>query len=238
MNYDNLTIIGTSHIARESIANVEKAIKDTSPDIIALELDRRRLHALMSNEKRKVSLADIRRIGIKGFVFSWLGSLIQSKLGDYVGVSPGSEMKAAVELAKKQNTKIALIDQEIEITLRRFSQALTMREKWRIFADIIKGLVFRKNELEELGIKKIDLSKVPEEEVIEKIIGAARERYPSIARVLIDERNEIMASRLLSLMSSHPEKKIVAVIGAGHKSGIKEIIKSRSSNISYSTTIN
>lgn len=238
MRYKNLSIIGTSHIARQSIDNVKNTILDEKPDIVALELDKNRLYGLMHDQKRKISIADIPKIGFKGFLFSWVGSIIQKKLGDYVGVAPGSEMKTAIRLAKKQKARIALIDQNIEITLKRFSRALTWKEKWNLLVDIFKGVVLRKNELEDLNIKKLDLTKVPTQEVIRKLINKMRERYPNICRVLIDERNKIMARNLSYLMKEHPEKNILAVVGAGHEEEIIELIKKDFNHkISYSFSV-
>ena len=239
MRYKNLNIIGTSHIARQSIDSVKNTILNEKPDIVALELDKNRLYGLMHNQKRKISIADIPKIGFKGFLFSWIGSIIQKKLGDYVGVVPGSEMKTAIRLAKKQKARIALIDQNIEITLKRFSRALTWKEKWNLLADIFKGVVLRKNELEDLNIKKLDLTKVPSQEIIKKLINKMRERYPNICRVLIDERNKIMARNLSCLMKEYPEKNIFAVVGAGHEEEIIELIKKDFNHkISYSFNIN
>ena len=183
MRYKNLNIIGTSHIARQSIENVKKAIIEEKPYIVALELDKNRLYGLMHNQKRKISIADIPKIGFKGFLFSWIGSIIQKKLGEYVGVTPGSEMKTAIRLAKKQKARIALIDQNIETTLKHFSKALTWKEKWNLLVDIFKGVVLRKNELKDLNIEKFDLTKVPSKEIIKKLINKMRERYPNICRV-------------------------------------------------------
>jgi len=59
MEYRNLTIIGTSHIARESIEEVRNTIFKEKPDIIALELDRKRLYALMHKKKEKLSIYNI-----------------------------------------------------------------------------------------------------------------------------------------------------------------------------------
>lgn len=239
MRYKNLNIIGTSHIARQSIDNVKNTILKEKPDIIALELDKNRLYGIMHNQKRKISIADIPKIGFKGFLFSWIGSIIQKKLGDYVGVAPGSEMKTAIRLAKKQKARIALIDQNIETTLKRFSKALTWKEKWNLLVDIFKGVVLRKNELKDLNIEKFDLTKVPSQEVIRKLINKMRERYPNICRVLIDERNKIMARNLSYLMKEHPEKNILAIIGAGHEEEIIELIKKDFNHkISYSFNIN
>ena len=238
MRYKNLNIIGTSHIARQSIENVKKAIIEEKPYIVALELDKNRLYGLMHNQKRKISIADIPKIGFKGFLFSWIGSIIQKKLGEYVGVAPGSEMKTAIRLAKKQKARIALIDQNIETTLKRFSKALTWKEKWNLLVDIFKGVVLRKNELKDLNIEKFDLTKVPSQEIIKKLINKMRERYPNICRVLIDERNKIMARNLSYLMKEHPEKNILAVVGAGHEEEIIGLIKKDFNHkISYSFNI-
>ena len=100
MKYNNLTITGTSHIAKQSLDEVERTINGEKPDIIALELDRRRLYSLFKKPGR-IRIYDIKKIGIKGFVFSLIGAWAEKKLGKMVGVMPGSEMKKAVKLAKK-----------------------------------------------------------------------------------------------------------------------------------------
>ena len=44
MNYNNLIIIGTSHIAKQSLKEVNDMFENENPDIIALELDRKRIY--------------------------------------------------------------------------------------------------------------------------------------------------------------------------------------------------
>jgi pheromone shutdown-related protein TraB len=228
MNYKNLTIIGTSHIAKQSLEDVEKAMVEGKPDIIALELDRRRLYSLF-RKPGKIRIYDIKRVGIKGFIFSLIGAWAEKKLGKIVGVAPGSEMKKAVRLAKKNNIKIALIDQDIEITLRRFSKSLTWKEKWNFVVDIVKAIFVRKNVIE------FDLTKVPSKKVIKKLVGQVKKRYPNIYKVLIEERNYVMAKNLREIVESYPDKKVLAIIGAGHEDDILELVKK--TGISYSFKI-
>ena len=228
MNYQNLTIIGTSHIAKQSLDDVEEAIEKGKPDIIALELDRRRLYSLFNNPGR-IRIYDIKRVGIKGFIFSLIGAWAEKKLGKMVGVMPGSEMKKAVRLAKKNKIRIALIDQDIEITLKRFSKSLTWKEKWNFIADIIKAIFVRKKVIE------FDLTKVPDKKTIKKLVSQVKKRYPNIYNVLIEERNHVMAENLRIIMEKYPEKKILAIIGAGHEEDILNLIKKPS--ISYSFKI-
>ena len=222
MKYKNLIIIGTSHIASQSIKEVEKVIAKQEPDIVALELDQKRLAALLSDRKHdKIRVRDIKRVGFKGWIFSIIGAWVEKKLGDKVGVSPGSDMLAAFHAARKVKARIALIDQDIEITLKRFSKELSWKEKWNFFVDIVKGLVFRKTEI------GFDLSTVPTQATITKLIKKVKKRYPNIYKVLITERNNVMAANLAHLFMRYPDKKIVAIIGAGHEKDIMKLVKQR-----------
>ena len=228
MNYKNLTILGTSHIAKQSLEDVEKEIENKKPDIIALEMDRRRLYSLFK-KPGKIRIYDIKRIGLKGFIFSLVGAWAEKKLGKIVGVAPGSEMKKAVRLARKNDMKVALIDQDIEITLKRFSKSLTWKEKWNFIVDVLKAIFVRKKIIE------FDLTKVPSKKVIKKLVGQVKKRYPNIYKVLIEERNHVMADNIKKIMETYPDKKILAIIGAGHEDDILELIKKPS--ISYSFRI-
>ncbi|HLC62463.1 MAG TPA: TraB domain-containing protein [Candidatus Nanoarchaeia archaeon] len=232
MKYRNLIILGTSHIAKQSMDEVKKHIEEEKPDIIAIELDSKRLPALMSKGPRKIQLRAIRQIGVKGFVFSLIGAWAEKKLGKLVGVAPGSEMKQAVQIAKKNNIKIALVDQDIEITLKRLSKTLTWKEKWNFAADILKS-IFTKGERIDF-----DLRTVPEKKIIRKLTLKLKERYPNVHNVLIEERNSVIAGNLRNLINSNPDKKILAILGAGHVDDVLELVKKNEGiNLSYSYSI-
>lgn len=228
LKYRNLTIIGTSHISRQSLEEVKNAIEKEKPDIIALELDKKRVYTLLHEKKAKLNIYDIKKVGIKGFVFSLIGAWVERKLGEYTGISPGSEMKEAIRLAKRNKIKIALIDQDIEITLKKFSKSLTWREKWNFLVDIINGVVLRKKEVD------FDVRSVPSKQIIKKIINKVKKRYPSIYKVLIEERNDIMAHRLSALIEKEPDKNILAVVGAGHEKEMMNIINKPGIKYSFS----
>ena len=239
MRYKNLIIIGTSHIAKQSLDEVKNTITKQKPEIVALELDRKRFYALTHEQKRKLKISDIRKMGFKGFLFNLIGAWVEEKLGKMVGAKPGSEMITAIKLTKKLKLKIALIDQDIEITMKRLSKELTWKEKGRFLIDIIKSVIFRKSELKELGIKKLDLTKVPSKTLIKKLIKRVKKRYPNFYKVLVEERNQIMANNLVQIMQQNPDKQILAIIGAGHEDEILYIIKKQiKSTISYSYNVN
>ncbi|MBR9698977.1 hypothetical protein GOV09_00785 [Candidatus Woesearchaeota archaeon] len=230
--FENLYIIGTSHISKQSIKEIHEAFSKIKPDFVAVELDRNRLYALMSPKQGKPSFYDIRRIGLKGFLFALIGSWAAKKLGKMVGVMPGDEMKSAIMLAKKNKVKIALIDQHIEVTLKRFSKKLSWKERWRLLVDLFKGFVLRKKD----PLVNFDLSKVPSNKLIRMMLEKIKERYPNIHKVLIEERNYYMARKLKSLMKAHQDKKILAVIGAGHEEEILRILKEHQ-GITYSFSV-
>ena len=53
MKYKNLWLIGTSHIAPESIKEVEDFILKKEPEIVCVELDKSRYKALISGKRKR-----------------------------------------------------------------------------------------------------------------------------------------------------------------------------------------
>jgi pheromone shutdown protein TraB len=127
-------------------------------------------------------------------------------------------MLTAVNLAKSNGKLLHLIDQDIEITLRRFTKAFTWREKFRLVGDILKAPFSKR--------MQIDLSKIPKDELITKLMSDLKIRYPGLYLALIDERNHVMAKNIYRLMSKNPDKKILVIIGAGHEKDLLKLIKS------------
>ncbi|HLC58194.1 MAG TPA: TraB/GumN family protein [Candidatus Nanoarchaeia archaeon] len=218
LSYNNIVLIGTSHISIESIQEVTSYINKNKPAIIALELDKPRLHALF--HKQKPSIHDLRHIGIKGFLITLIGHYIESKLGKLVGVSPGDEMKAAALLAKQHKLKLALIDQPINITLKKLSKQLTKKEIFRFFIDILTSIITRKPK-----IQPFDLKKTPPKAVINQLLSHVKARYPTIYKVLLQERNAIMAKNLYTLATKYPQTSILAIMGAGHQEDVIKTLK-------------
>ncbi|MBU0461625.1 MAG: TraB/GumN family protein [Nanoarchaeota archaeon] len=224
LSFRNLSIIGTSHIARESVEEIKRFVNEQKPGIIAVELDQRRLYALLHNIKSKVRLRDIRTVGLKGFLFAVFGSWAQKKLGNIVKIEPGAEMKTASKLALQQGVQLALIDRDITVTLKEFSRRLTWKERFRFIGDIFRFMFFRKREMKRLGIEKLDLTKVPEEALISKLMHELKTRYPNVYKVLVADRNRIMAHNLFIIMTHNPTVKILAVVGAGHQEELLEMV--------------
>ncbi|KYK24550.1 hypothetical protein AYK26_03140 [Euryarchaeota archaeon SM23-78] len=220
LKYKNLVIIGTSHIAETSLKEVESVFRKQNPDIVAVELDHNRLYALLHNKKPNYSPALIPQLGLKGYLFALIGSFLQQKLGSIVGIKPGSDMLRAVELARDNKKKIALIDRDVRVTLTRLSKAIRWREKLNFFVDLISAPFSKK--------MTINLKEVPEKQFIKKALGLLKKRYPGLYKVLVTERNKIMALKLKILMKNYPEQKILCVVGAGHEEDLLGLAKIKS----------
>ncbi len=213
--FKNLIILGTSHISKQSIKEVKTIITQEEPDIIAIELDLGRFKALTQKQRKAPSIL---KMGPKIYLLNLIGAYIEKKLGRLVKTKPGSEMKIAINIATKNKTSIALIDQDIRITLKRLIKAITWKEKFNFITDLIKS-PFKKEEI------KFDLNKVPSEAIIQELISKTKDRYPSFYNVLIEERNIFMAKNLYNLMTKYNDKKIFVIVGAGHQTEIINIIK-------------
>jgi len=216
IKYKNLYLIGTSHISEESVKEVEDVITNLQPNVVALELDRTRYIQMNSKQQRRLKLSNLRFLGFKAFILNIFGAWLERRLGKKVGTEPGSEMKKAIELAKKFNIEIVLIDQDIKLTLNKLIARLTRKEKFNFLKDLILG-----SEDYDFNIKK-----VPSNTQINKIINNLKIKYPSFYLTVIKERNEIMAKNLYKLMNINNDKKVVGIVGAGHERAIIGEVKS------------
>jgi pheromone shutdown-related protein TraB len=215
IKYKNLYLIGTSHVSKDSVKEVEKTILKIKPDFIALELDRRRLSVLENNQRKRINLGELKNLGIKGFVLNFVGAWFEKRIGKKVGVEPGSDMKKAIELAKKFKIPLVLIDQDIKYTITKFLSRVTFREKIKFLLDLI------------IGKKDIhfDIKKVPSQREIKKIINSIKREYPSFYLTIIKERNEYMGKGIHNLMEKNKKSKTVGIVGAGHEKDIIGEIK-------------
>ena len=234
---DQIHILGTSHISKQSLKDIKKEFLNFEPDIICVELDRQRLASLMQGDS-KLSWKVVKILGVRGFIFVLISRYAQQKLGKMVGMKPGSEMLYAAQLAKNNNLPLGLIDKPIDKTIKRLMKKITFIEVMRFFKDIIISIIPFKHKKK----IKINLAEVPAEHFINQLIDELAKKYPSVYKVLIDERNHYMAKRLIVISKKEPHKKILSIVGAGHKKEMIKLIDSKIKNweyigYSYTTTI-
>ncbi len=212
-------LIGTAHVSKESVELVRETIEKENPDMVAVELCAQRHHAI--SEKKKWDETDISKVIKEGKGYLFLTQLMltnfQRKVGDELGVKPGSEMVKALELAKEKNIPIALVDRDIGVTLKRALNRMSLKEKIRILFGLVSGIFEEEKVTEEM------VEKLKEMDVLTEMMEELGREVPSVKETLLDERNHYIADKIASLEA----KKIVAVVGAGHVSGIKDILESK-----------
>jgi len=215
---ENIMLVGTAHVSEKSVKEVEEAIEAYKPDVVAVELDARRYQALRegNQEKKEIPIKEL----LKGnnlaiFLIQTMLAFVQRKVGAEMGVKPGSEMIAAIDLAQKKGIEVALIDRDLGITLARFWAKMKLSEKLKmLYSLVLAALGF--------GTKDIDIDQMTNEAVVSDLIEELREFTPSVAEVLVDERDAYLANNLLNIGRT---KRVVGVVGAGHREGIKKYLE-------------
>jgi len=210
-----IVIVGTAHVSEKSVQEVTRAIEELHPDVVAVELCNRRYRALTGQEETgEIQIKEILSGGkLYLLLVQWFLAYVQKKIGSDLGVKPGSEMIAAIEVAERTGARVALVDRDIAVTIQRFWSAMSFLEKAKLVGSMIPA-AFGKGE-------EIDIEKVTEEDVVSAIIEEFREVSPGAAQVLIDERDAFIARNLIRLGR---EGRVVAVVGAGHREGITKYL--------------
>ena len=212
----NLRILGTAHVATASVEAVRHHIAEYQPDIVAVELCKSRHEALTSDRRLdKEGLLKVVKEGKAPLVL--IQSLLaaeQRKLGLDEGQQPGAELIAAVEEAKAAGLEVALVDRDIQVTLRRAWKNMRFIEKFRV----LKSLLGQDDDEEEAPDVNTLLD---DSDLLSSLMEELRGFSPGAGKVLIDERDEYLATKISALNS---EKKVLAVVGAGHLAGIKEYL--------------
>ena len=77
---ENVVLVGTSHIAKESVDNVAAVVNHfhaLGPCIVGVELDKQRFYSLVHEQQKTTafSFSNIRRFGFKGFVFALIAPI-------------------------------------------------------------------------------------------------------------------------------------------------------------------
>lgn len=208
-----ITLIGTAHVSQESIIEVQETIKSLEPDCVAIELDEKRASSIENAEGYKN--LDIVKILRRNEGFLMLANLIlssfQRRMGANVGVKPGDEMLAALNLAKEKNINTALVDRPIQITLKRAWAKNSFWGKCKLLGALLSS-AFSKEEIESDEIEKLKQSNE-----MDSMMKELSDYMPVIKEVLIDERDRYLACKIYEAEG----KNIVAVLGAGHLGGVE-----------------
>ncbi len=212
-----IILIGTAHISRESAETVTRVIEETAPDTVCVELDEQRFKALQyRNQWESLNLKQVIRNGQVPFLMANLAlSAFQKRMGLQTGTRPGAEMAAAAEAAEKLGLQVELVDRSIRTTLLRVWRKTGFWKKTQIMASLVASL-FEKSEINEE-----ELARLRQSDTLSAMLEEMSRMLPSVKSILVDERDLFMAHHIRNA----PGKRIVAVLGAAHIPGIKQLLQ-------------
>ena len=208
------TIIGTAHVSAKSVQDVEDTLRAKQPQRVLIELDSRRFEAIQDPDRwRNTDIVQVLREKKQHlFLLQLYLANMQARVGRETGVSPGSEMIRAVQVADELGAEVVLIDRDVSVTLKRGFGAMGFWQRlklfWNVWADILtpsKG-------------EAMDVDAMLQTDAITAMTDEFARFAPVVKTALIDERDAYMASHI---QEQSAKGSLVAVVGAGHMPGIK-----------------
>jgi pheromone shutdown-related protein TraB len=219
-----IILLGTAHISRESMEEVNRTIHEKKPRMVCVELDEGRYTAMTQKDHwEKLDVAKVFREG-KGFLLmaNLVLSGFQRRMGAELGIKPGEEMKTALETAAALNIPHALCDREIQTTLRRAWARCGLWNKCKLLASLLSSAFTT----EKMSAQEIENLKDRSE--LDGMMGELADYLPPVKETLIDERDRYLAAKIWTSAADLEETpgaqepaRIIAVVGAGHLQGIK-----------------
>ena len=209
---DSLRLVGTAHISSASVELVRRQIEEWKPDLVAIELCESRKAALL--EPDALDNEDLLKILNEGrshmILLQSALAAEQRRMGIASGEKPGAELLAAIEAADEAGIPVELIDRDVVITLRRAWSKMGFREKFRV----LDALLWQDDDEENASVEEL----LEDSDMMSNLMEEAREVAPAAGSVLIDERDAFLAGRLQQIRG---KGKVLAVVGAGHLSGVQ-----------------
>lgn len=215
-NDREIILVGTAHISKESMEEVDKTVRDTLPDCVAVELDEQRYESIKSPEAWKN--LDIVKVLKEKRGFIMLANLVlgsfQRRMGADVGVKPGDEMRAALTVSEELGIPVAMVDRPIQTTLKRAWAKNSLWGKLKLLSALFAAAF----EKEEISAEQIESLKSSNE--MDSMMDELAGYLPTVKEVLIDERDRYLAAHIWNCKG----KKVLAVLGAGHLPGVEKFL--------------
>lgn len=192
-----ITILGTSHVSPESVEDIRRYVK--GKDCMCIELDAVRYYSLLRGEKRAPP-----------GIFPKILYHIQRWTSRSTKIPPGGDMMEAIRVARRAGIPAYLIDQDFRVTLTKLG-TVPFLEKLSVLIPMI------------IAPHKFDITHVPSKRLVATALKEMRQRAPAMHRVLVEERNFYMASRISQVARVH--KRVLVVAGAAHVQGLQKLLK-------------
>ena len=200
-----IILVGVGHVF-DIAEQVRQIIHEHVPVAVGLELDSNRFGYIRARAEGKPVPEP------KGMLAKF-----QARIAEDFGVQAGDEMVAGFLAAREINAKVALIDMDILQVVMKFKKEMTFKEKLKWWGALLALPFIRKKTVEK------EMKRYSEEG--ESLIDDAAKSFPTLKKVLLDDRNVYMAKNLRQLEEKYGL--VLALVGDGHIPGMSRILKDR-----------
>lgn len=209
-------LVGVAHVL-DLEAGLDRVLGGFSPRALAVELDADRAALLAERVQERNSGGTGQRAQGSGqgaplMLRMW--AHLQDRFAADMGGVPGEEMLQAAAFAKKRELPCFLVDDPLSQVAPRLLGSLSGKEKVRLLVSTAVALFIPtkliQGEIEEYSSHR------------DEYLDVMRQQYPTVTRVLLDERNEHMAGRIGGLARTYG--RVAAVVGDAHVLGLSKVL--------------
>jgi pheromone shutdown-related protein TraB len=218
-------VVGTAHVSARSVEEVTRVIEELRPEVVCVELCQGRHDALtQENSFRNLDIFKVVREGKTLYLLAHLAlASYQRKMGNALGVKPGSELLAAIVAAKKVGARVELIDRDIHTTLKRTWANLGLWKRSMLLSSLLVGFGEDDDGDDDKGKKELteeDIENLKEGKALSEMLDELAKALPEVKTPLIDERDAFLVSGMED--AAKGAKDVVAVVGAAHVPGMRK----------------
>ncbi|MHA2351787.1 MAG: TraB/GumN family protein [Candidatus Thorarchaeota archaeon] len=212
---ERIVFVSVIHTDVESVEEARRVVRETKPEVVAVELDHDRYHQLMNPPEEGEIVAPGAEDMAQDLMLQL--AILEKSLGDITGSDVGDEMLAAIEEGRAIGAKIALVDRPMIATVQAMTQ-VPVDEMYRLTGMLPDAT----KDIEEGGASDL-LAMLKEDGAVDDLMEQFRSEFPGLANVLIEQRDQYVAKALHFILDD-VEGRIVAVLGAGHIQGVKKAL--------------
>lgn len=215
-----VTLLGTAHISRASADKVRELIESGEYDAVAIELCPSRHNAIVDSDAlARMDLFDVIRTRKVLMVAANLAlGAFQQRMAEQLDITPGAEMRAAIDGARAGHLPVLLIDREIAVTLKRCYHGVSWWQRIQLLSGLVASVIVPRK------ITTEEIERLKEGDMLESAFTQFAEQAPGLHQGLIDERDRYMAARLIRETDDGGYRNLLTVVGAGHLKGIRRYL--------------
>lgn len=209
---ERIVFVSVIHTDVESVEEARRVVRETKPEVVAVELDHDRYNQLMNPPEESEITAPSAGDMAQDLMHQL--AILEKNLGEITGSDVGDEMLAAIEEGRAIGAKIALVDRPMAVTVQAMTQ-VPVDEMYRLTGMLPDAT----KDIENGGASDL-LAMLKEDGAVDDLMEQFRSEFPGLANVLIEQRDQYVAKALHFILND-VEGKIVVVLGAGHVQGVK-----------------